>query len=398
MQITKKQARQFILAYQGLLPPRELEGKEGIMEFVGRVGCLQYDPLDMVGTNPNLVLQSRIKEYRPQMLEELLYTDRKLVDGWDKNAAIFPVADWPYFCRHRNRKIQYYGREVTELSTVIPQVLDEIKDKGPLSSTDFVGEEKVDWFWGPAKASRAALEILWYKGEVIIFHRLRQRRVYDLTSRHIPNDLLTAQDPNPGDEEYYQWHVKRRINALALFWNKASDAWLGIRGLKTLQRNGAFAALEEKGEIIPIQVEGLDYPMYIAREQAPLLQETLTANKVKPRAAFIAPLDNMLWDRKLITALFDFEYTWEVYKPAAQRQYGYYVLPVLYGDRFVARFEPRLDKKTGVLNILNWWWEPGIKPSEAMLQALNSCLRGFMSYLGATALDGKNWGGAIPLG
>lgn len=95
----------------------------------------------------------------------------------------------------------------------------------------------------------------------------------------------------------------------------------------------------------------------------------------------------MLWDRKLIAALFGFAYTWEVYKPAAQREYGYYVLPVLYGDRFVARFEPRLDKKTGILEILNWWWEPGVKLTESMQRSLIRGLEEFMSYLGAAGLQ-----------
>lgn len=398
MQISKKQARQFILAYQGLLPPRQLAGKAGIMEYVCRVGCLQYDPLDMVGTNPNLVLQSRVRDYRPQLLAELLYSERSLVDGWDKNTAIFPVADWPYFCRYRNREILYRGQEEKDLNKAIPRVLEELREKGPLSSTDFVQDEKVNWFWGPAKASRAALEILWYKGEVIIFKRIRQRRVYDLACRHIPEEILFAQDPNPGEEEYCRWHVKRRINAIGLLWNKASDAWLGIRGLKTPMRNAAFASLEEQGEIVPVEIEGLNQLVYIARENIPLLREILTGSQAEPQAAFLAPLDNMLWDRKLIAALFGFEYTWEVYKPARQRQYGYYVLPVLYGDRFVARFEPRFNKKTGVLDILNWWWEPGIEPSEAMWQALNSCLCAFMSYLGATGLERGNWEGADRLG
>ena len=99
MIITKKQARQFILAYQGLLPPHQLRTKGEILDFVRRVGCIQYDPLDMVGSNPNLVLQSRVRGYQPALLEELLYTQRRLVEGWDKNAAIYAVEDWPYFSR-----------------------------------------------------------------------------------------------------------------------------------------------------------------------------------------------------------------------------------------------------------------------------------------------------------
>lgn len=387
MIITKKQARQFILAYQGLLPPHQLRTKGEILDFVRRVGCIQYDPLDMVGSNPNLVLQSRVRGYQPALLEELLYTQRRLVEGWDKNAAIYAVEDWPYFSRYRTRTITRHGREITELYEVLPQVTEELRERGPLSSLDFEPTAKVDWFWAPTSVTRAALETLYTWGDLVIHSRIRTRRVYDLAARHMPAEILNAPDPNPTDQEYFQWHVKRRIGAVGLMWNRASDAWLAIRGLKTPQRNAAFVALEDIGEIIPIEVKDLGYPAYIPKEQLPLLEQVLAGKNTKPRAAFIAPLDNLLWDRKLIAALFGFAYTWEVYKPAAQREYGYYVLPVLYGDRFVARFEPRLDKKTGILEILNWWWEPGVKLTESMQRSLIRGLEEFMSYLGAAGLQ-----------
>jgi len=97
-------------------------------------------------------------------------------------------------------------------------------------------------------------------------------------------------------------------------------------------------------------------------------------------------MDNLLWDRKLIKEIFGFEYVWEVYKPVSERKYGYYVLPVLYGDRFVARFEPKFNKKTGKLEIINWWWEPDVFVSEEMKQGLIRCFAQFLNYLGATGI------------
>jgi len=387
-QLTLRQARQFVLAHQGLLPPHQLKGKEEVMAFIRRVGCIQYDPLDMVGTNPNLVLQSRVRGYQPEILDGLLYGERQLVDGWDKNAAIYPVEDWPYFKRYRTRRVMRHGREITELYDVLPRVTAELRERGPLSSLEFEPGEKVDWFWAPASITRAALETLYSWGDIVVHSRMGTRRIYDLASRHIPSEILEAPEPNPTEQEYYQWHVKRRIQSVGMIWNRGSDAWLAIRGLKTPQRNAAFAALEEQGEIIPVEVEDLGFPVFIAQEQAPLLEQVLAGLKPKAKAAFIAPLDNLLWDRKLISALFGFNYTWEVYKPATQRQYGYYVLPVLYGDRFIARFEPRFNKKTGVLDILNWWWEPGIKVTAAMNHALNQSLEEFARYLGAKEIVG----------
>jgi len=344
----------------------------------------------MVGTNPNLVLQSRVRGYQPEILDGLLYGERQLVDGWDKNAAIYLVEDWPYFQRYRKRVVMRHGREITELYDVMPEVLKTLEEKGPLSSLDFEGDVKVDWFWAPTSLARAALETLYNWGDTVIHSRVRARRVYDLASRHIPPEILKAPDPNQSEEEYFQWHVKRRVNAIGLLWNRGGDAWLAIRGLKAPQRNAAITALVSKGELIEVEVEDLNWPAYIAREQFPLLEQVLAGIDVKPGAAFIAPLDNLLWDRKLIAALFGFDYTWEVYKPAAQRIYGYYVLPVLYKDQFIARFEPRFNKKTGVLEVLNWWWEPWVKVTGEMKKALLSCMREFMSYLGAGDLSLSN--------
>jgi uncharacterized protein YcaQ len=105
-----------------------------------------------------------------------------------------------------------------------------------------------------------------------------------------------------------------------------------------------------------------------------------------PRAAILAPLDNLLWDRRLVEAIFGFEYTWEVYKPVAERRYGYYVLPILYSDRFVARFEPGRDKGSGALMVKNWWWEPDVAPSDEMRSALRRCFERFLGFLGADAI------------
>ena len=387
MEISAKQARRFLLNHQGLLPPRRLEGKAGIMGFIRRVGCIQYDPLDMVGTNPNLVLQSRIKGYKPVLLAELLYKDRQLIDGWDKQAAFYPVEDWPYFGCHRTRKITRYGRELTELYETLPRVLAEVEARGPLSSTDFADEEKMDWFWGPTKPSRAALESLCVWGDLIVHKRVGNKRYYDLTSRHLPEHILSAPDPFAGEEDYWQWHIKRRIASVGMLRNQGGDVWLGIKGLKAPQRQAAFAALEERGEIIPLVVEGLDQPLYTLGELLPGCEGP--GEEVEPGAAFIAPLDNLLWDRKLLAALFAFTYTWEVYKPASERRYGYYVLPVLWGDSFVARFEPRYDKKTRVLEIRGWWWEPGVKVSGEMEGALGRAAREFMDYLGAEKVENQ---------
>jgi uncharacterized protein YcaQ len=227
---------------------------------------------------------------------------------------------------------------------------------------------------------------MYFWGELIIHHKIHTRKVYDFSIRHLPEALLSAPDPNQTEEQYYDWHVLRRVGSVGLLWNKSGGAWLGIRGLKSKQRTAALTRLLSQGKVNEIGVEGMNAPFYMKSEKLSKLEPLLNSNGQPPRAAILAPLDNLLWDRGLIKSLFDFDYCWEVYKPVAERRYGYYVLPVLYGDRFVARFEPGREKKTGAMMIKNWWWESGITPTEQMQADLHLCFHRFLNFLGAEVL------------
>lgn len=387
MKITKKQARHLLLAHQKVWQPRKLHGKEGILEFIHNVGCIQFDPLDMVGYNPSLVLQSRIDNYQPDDLQQLLYSERRLLDGLDKNMSIYSIEDWPYFTRYREAAYQHYREKYKPINKILSDVRRELDQKGPLSSGDLKFDAKIDWAWAPTRAARAALESMYFWGELIIHHKVGTRKFYDFAKKHLPAKLLSLPDPNLSLEEYLEWHVKRRIGALGLMWARASDTWLGIRCMKGKARMEAISRLDKKGELLPIEIQDIKYTFYIRREESSLLEKVLHGSVQKPEFAFIAPLDNLLWDRKLIKELFQFDYIWEVYKPVSERTYGYYVLPVLYGDSFVARFEPKFDKKSKKLHIINWWWEEGISLTSEMVQPLIQSFEQFAKYLGATGIE-----------
>jgi hypothetical protein len=400
--VTRRQAGQFLLVRHGLAGEWRYAGKDGIMEWMRLVRCLQFDPLNIVGYNPHLVLQSRIRGYRPDMLNELLYRDRLLFDGWDKNMSILLTEDWPCFARRRGTVLdsRMTNPKIREL---IPLVLRRMEERGPLSTLDLEFSEKIDWPWAPARLSRAVLETLFFAGEVVVHHKDGTRKYYDLARRHLPAELLEAPDPNPTDDEYRDWYVLRRIGAIGLLWNRSGDAWLGIGGMKTAQRNASFERLHRQGRIRRVIVEGLEkYPFYVKAEEEALLDEVIRHGPGKAkRASILAPLDNLLWDRKLILELFGFDYCWEVYKPASERKYGYYVLPVVYGDRFIGRIEPVLDRASRTLVIRGWWPEPGVEPTDDLLDSLAECIRRFANFneanriepdeTAATAADMQRW-------
>lgn len=381
--INQSTARRFILAHQYLWPPRQLQGKEGVLEFIRHVNCIQYDPIKVAGTNPDLVLQARVHDYSPDMLDELRYTDRTLLDGWDKVASIYPVEDWPYFARQRNA-MQTQGRQPQDAIDLIPYIIETIRERGALSSIDLKNEHRVDWYWGPTSVTRAALEYLYAVGKLGIHHRVGTRRYFDLIENLIPSELIEIPDPNKTLEIYHDWHVLRRVKSMGLAHPGAGEHWLGIRRAKSSERKSAVWRLIKRGELNPVLIEEIpNQTFYIQSEDIPKIENLKDQPEPQPRMAFIAPLDNLIWDRRSIEMVFEFKYIWEVYKPEKQRQYGYYVLPVLYGENFVGRVEPKFDQKTRTLQIKNWWWEPGFIPDQETLNERDKCIQAFGAYLGA---------------
>ena len=377
-----------MFAHHHLWPPRQLKGKPGVRQFIRHVGGIQFDPINIVGRNPDLVLQSRVKDFSLSMLDELLYEDRLLLDGWDKMASIFSVEDWPNFTRQRNRMQDIFGVPNEVVMQVAPDIFNKIRENGPQSPLDFKGDKKTDWAWGPTKVSRAGLEGLYAMGKLGVHHRVNTRRYFDFTENLLPAKLLDAPDPNLSIEEYENWHVLRRVGGMGLVFPNAGEHWYGINGVKTPERKRIISRLVEADNLVALAIEGIpDKVFYIRKADMPTLDAVQASNQPKPGAAILAPLDNLLWIRKMNGWLFDFEYIWEVYKPKAQRKYGYYVLPVIYGDRFIARFDPAFDKKTRHLTIQNWWWEDNVELDVEMELALFTCLQDFVAYLDAQVFE-----------
>ncbi|MBQ6645933.1 MAG: YcaQ family DNA glycosylase [Clostridia bacterium] len=381
--ITKDQAKQFILSKQGLLGKHRFVGKDGAYQFVRQAGCIQYDPVDVCGKNAELTLQSRVKGFNKRMLAELLYKDRLLVDYCDKELSIWPAEDWPYFSGYRQRSIAH-GQRFPGIPELEKQAVSYIRENGPVSSDTLPIEGTVYWHssmhWSgnwhkESQAARSVLEQLYTDGVLLIHHKSGSRKYYDLAEKHLDRSLLEAENPCADEASFIRWRILRRIGAVGLLWNRVSYAWLGIE-MTTQQRNEAFAALEAAGEIEAVRVEGLSQPLFMLTGDRSLMEAVLEqAVDVKARLEFLAPLDPMLWDRKLIEALWSYHYSWEIYTPAAKRKYGYYVLPMLYGQNLIGRIEAAADRKTRVLTVKNIWYEPGIKVTKGLQKAIDSAIQ-----------------------
>ena len=392
--VTRNQAAQFILRKQGLLGEYRFSGKAGAYQYVRQAGCIQYDPVDVCGKNAELTLQSRVKSFRKQMLYDLLYKDRLLVDYSDKELSVWPAEDWPCFSSYRERSREH-GRRFPGIPELEEKAVGYIRRCGPVSSDTLPIEGTIFWHssmhWSgnwhrESPAARSVLEQLYTDGVLLIHHKSGSRKYYDLAEKYLPSGLLHAPDPYPDESDRIAWRVRRRIGAVGLLWNRRSDAWLGI-AMSTEQRNAAFSRLENDGVIIPVRVNDLRFPLYMLSDDVPMMDDIVAGRAdTRPRMEFLAPLDPMMWDRKLVEALWEYQYSWEIYTPVVKRKYGYYVLPVIYGDRFIGRIEPKVDRKTNTLTVSNVWLEPGVRPTKRLSGLIGRAVQRLAKMNGCTEI------------
>ncbi len=367
--ISQEQARRFLVAYH-----LQLTDLPGVFAHLGTV---QYDPLNPVGRNPDLVLQARVPGYRVNDWQQAAYTDRLVYDAWDKQACLVLASDWSRRACIREMYRPYHDREVLQVEADVARtILSEIDARGPLSSHDFEDRQRyLDGTWYGQTRTNRVLRALWACGEIVTHHRKNGRHYYDRPARIIPEQYYDV-PPLLDKEAYTRWINTQRYRAVGLLRPNAEACIWSACG-DGAARKLALVQLVEDGTLTPIRIGEKGTLYYMLSSALSLLDAELP----EPRVIFMGPLDNMLWDRKAIQQLFDFDYIWEVYKPVAQRRWGYYVLPVFYGDRFIARLDSRLEK--GIWNILHWWWEPDIALDAEMLAALRDATARFLQYLQA---------------
>ena len=383
--ITKRQAGQFILVKQGLIGKYRFAGKNGAYDYVRQAGCIQYDPVDVCGKNAELTLQSRVKGFKKSMLQDLLYKDRLLTDYADKELSIWPTEDWPYFSSYRERSLAL-GETFEGLEELKEQAITYIDEQGPVCSDSLPIEGEIFWHssmhWSgnwdkKSSAARSVLEQLYTDGVLVIHHKKGSRKYYDLAKKHIPAEILKAENPCKDEDSFIAWRLLRRIGAVGLLWDKNSTAFLGI-SINAEKRKKILKNLTDLGKVNMVMVEGIKQVFYYRSADEPLMQAVLDGNvDLKPRMSFLAPLDPLMWDKALVLAIWDFQYSWEIYTPAIKRKYGYYTLPILYGEKFVGRIEAIPDRAEHILHVKGLWWEDGVRLTKKLNADLNKMLMTF---------------------
>ncbi|HVY48642.1 MAG TPA: crosslink repair DNA glycosylase YcaQ family protein, partial [Minicystis sp.] len=346
--VSRVAARRFLVARHLLAPPRALPARpEEVLAVVRRFGSLQFDPLEAPGAkNHELVLHARIRGYEKGWCERFLYgPDRRLFEAYNKSLNILPIEELPFHRAAWVRGAERWGAMLDAHAREVDDVLATIATEGPLPTTYFSKRiaHVLAGGWGPTKAGRLIVEGLFKTGRLGIARRAGNARFYDLVERLFPADVL-ARRVAPREELRHRLVTRFRGHGLL---GAGGQAEITVGTGTAATRRAMIEELVAEGVLAPVAVEGVRGARYLLAEEAAMLDAG-----PPPRAVtFLAPLDPFVWDRRLLRELFDFTYTWEVYTPAAKRAHGYYVLPLLYGDRLVARLEPRFDRASGRLEI-----------------------------------------------
>ena len=394
-------ARRFILGRQGLWPGRRWRGAKGTGQAMRAIEYLQLDPLQIIARSQDITLHSRVLDYAPEMWEKPAYQQRKFFD-WGGWLAVRPMDELPYWRvvmrRERDgitgdRRIP---RVVHEHAAAIEEMREVLRERGTVSNRDFemATRTRTQSYRG-RKDSALALYYLWRIGEVMTHHRDRFERVYALAGQVAPADLLRESS----EDETDRFLVKKEVAFGGLSRiARTPDAYHG-RGEPDRAAKKVLGAMLKDGELIEVKVDGWKQLYYALGSDEKILSD-LGAGRIpkawKPletttteEAVFLAPLDYVI-ARGRARDLFGFDYIWEVYKPGHLRKFGYYTLPVLWGDRLVARFDSKLDRATNTFVILSFWLESKAHAKdEAFAEALARGFARFMTFLGAAKMDAK---------
>jgi uncharacterized protein len=363
--ISQTTARRFVLGKQGLWPGRRWKGKKGTAQAICEIEAVQLDPLNIFARSQDIVLHSRVLDYKPEYLYQIAYQDRQFFDygGW---LAMYPMSDLPYYRVHMQRRSHQKRIEGFVLSheELFERVRAELRTRGPIGNRDLDGN-RVGWNYRGRKDTSLALFDMWLSGELMIHHRDGFERVYDFRENIAPGQF----DFMVGEGEAEEFFIRKNIAFMGLFREAALRSALQYDMQQSYTRaevSGKVQAWIESGKAARLQIGGGRDLYLVLAEDLPFLEQLekgKTPRGWKPKetttleeVSFLSPLD-IVSARGRAKRLFDFEYKWEVYTPVHLRRWGYYVLPVLYGDDLVARLDLKLDRPTMVLEIKGYWNE-----------------------------------------
>jgi uncharacterized protein YcaQ len=390
VRVSAEAARRFLVARHLLAPARSLAGgRDAVLDVFRRFGAVQFDPIDVAGRAHDLMLHARVADYDPSWCDEL-YDRREIFEAVNKGLSLVLASELPWFRAPLRARLPPV---IAENPEVAERVLERIRAEGALSSRDFERERgsTTDWFGMQMNTVRALLEAYTLTGVLGLARRDGKRRYYDLLERLLPAELLQRDVPLR-EQLRHKLHSRYRAHGLLgvggggdIFGGigpaKPDPRWPGHPGRTALREE-----LVENGDLVPLDVEGVRGKRFVLREEVGLLE---APPEPPASVALLSPFDPLVWDRALLGSMFEFEYVWDLFHPPAKRRYGWYVLPILFRDRFVGRIEPRIDRGGGQVQVLGVWWEDTFerKRADGFVDAMREALAAYVHFAGADSVE-----------
>lgn len=383
--LTIQEARTLAIHSQLLNQPLPAKGKAALLDVIEHLGYIQIDTISVVARAHQHVLWTRLPDYQESDLKTLEEKDRAVFEYWAHAASYLPMRDYRFSLV---RKSEFLNGETVWFEKnhkLIHYVFDRIKAEGPLQSKDFENPDKgkksetngMDWSRNPVNL---ALRLLFMEGKIMVSHRRGFQKTYDLPERILPSHVDTTP---PDRETYARYLIGRDARAHGLI--KARETAYLLKNMRT-PVNRVLREMVEEGLLVEAQVEGRDGETYFVH--APLLEQFPTGSS-RREMTILSPFDNLVIQRKRLSELFDFDYTLECYVTAPKRKFGYFSLPVLWGDRFAGQLDLKADRRSQTLIIKNLQWEKGLGTKAADKKALSRSLRNFATFNGCNRVTSE---------
>lgn len=363
---------------------------DAIYDVVESLGMVQIDTLHMVHRAAYLTLWARLGQYDVSDFDRLIYDpeERRLYEYWGHAASIIPLKDYRYQMWKMERYRSSPGRWFSEWlaqdgnQQLVDAVFERIRAEGAMRGADFEYDGPKRGSWWDWKPTKLALEMLFERGDLMVTDRVKFQRVYDVRERVLPEWVETGP---ASAEESHRFHIEQAAKALGVFEAiQASD----YAYMKKTTCKPIIAALLKDGTLIEIQGETMDgvKTLVVHRDNLPLLQQAADGAITAERTTFLNPFDSLWWAEDRDELLWGFDKLIEMYVPAPKRRYGYYSMPILHRDRLVGRFDPKLDRKKGVLYLRSLHLEPSVESDDALVADVAAAMRDFMAWHGAKQL------------
>ncbi|MBD0372061.1 MAG: YcaQ family DNA glycosylase [Pyrinomonadaceae bacterium] len=372
MQLSKAEARSVLLAAQRIIPQRQKRAtKRDVRQMIRRMGALQIDTIHVVARSPYFVLWTRLGDYEPAWLEELL-EEGAIFEYWSHEACFLPVEDYALYRRRMlnadSLGWKYPKKWAEAHQKEIDWLRDFIRERGPVRAADFERKDGKAGGWWEWKTEKRALETLFTAGELMIARRRNFQRVYDLRERVLPD---WDDRRLPSAEDVRRELALKAVRALGVTKARWVADYFRTNMKETLE---AVRALTEEGALLSIEVEGWSEPALIHPDDLKLVRAARAGSLKMEHTTLLSPFDPVVWDRTRARAMFDFDYRLECYTPEPKRRYGYFTLPILQRGELIGRVDAKAHRREGVFELKSLHMEPHVRASADVLKDIATAL------------------------